>query len=370
MSFDWFTYLSETGAEIAPPKLFKHVERSLESVVRPDHTLEVDYSFMQELDDCPTTAVWWPAEVVLVSGFMIRLRLCEPETYFNHSHSRPRPLTSKLASVGEFWFDTKGPNWSVIRYIKLSDDLHSWTVPHFIRPYLIPDYLDETKINWIETEWGRSVQMRSAPRIFFEQRVLYAYELIRIGGYLECEHELDPNCVWPVKVMQNWGGRVHLEWFGADSRRSSSSSWASVQKSAFNANDECGASHDLPNKDLSNLSSLSSTSFTLFYLHRRLHPIGWGKSYALRYCPPTGLYLDRSISNIDAFIRTAPLAICSPAIFENIADTRLLRFGHPSFNEEPFLHEFKVGWKLEAVNPRNPSVIQPATVVKVSLCYF
>lgn len=143
------------------------------------------------------------------------------------------------------------------------------------------------------------------------------------------------------QVLMNIGGRVLLSWFGTSSKAQNS---------------------DNKNRKVLN--------FTLFYLHRRLHPLGYGKLYDLKYCPPPGYVLERAITNIDTFIRGA-----CPATYNELlksVDSLLLKSlfspPHNGSSIQP-LHEFKVGWKLEAVNPHKPYFVQPATVVKVGICH-
>ena len=71
--------------------------------------------------------------------------------------------------------------------------------------------------------------------------------------YLEAQHEDDPDLVWLVKVTENVGGRLLLRYVTAD------------------------------NGDESSLGD-----FWMFYLHQRLHPIGWARSRDCKYRPPPG----------------------------------------------------------------------------------
>jgi len=64
--------------------------------------------------------------------------------------------------------------------------------------------------------------------------------------YLEAQHDIDLDLVWPVKVIENVGGRLLLRY-------------------------------------------VSAGDFWLFYLHHRLHPIGWARSRDYQYQPPAGL---------------------------------------------------------------------------------
>ncbi|KAF7233639.1 hypothetical protein EG68_11687, partial [Paragonimus skrjabini miyazakii] len=278
---------------------------------------------------------WWPAEVVCVSGHLILFRWCVPETYcssadlsklvdvrINSSPSAPM----KAVSNG-FWLDVKGSDWNLIRPIGCSlVKNQQWIAPTHLSHILLEKDFNSS------SEWAVSLKKRSIPGTFFDQHALYLYETIRIGGYFECEHEFNPGFVWPAKVLTNVGGRVRLSWFGSD-----------------------------PKKQTGRMR-LESSTFTIFFLHRRIHPLGWGKHYGLTYSPPPGLIPDRSISNVDAFARGAPSAFVH---LSNDVDFRKMRVGHPLLHHDPPQHEFKVGWKLEAVNPQIPYVIQPATISQV-----
>lgn len=126
----------------------------------------------------------------------------------------------------------------------------------------------------------------------------------------------------------NVGGRVKLMWFGS---------------SAVDSQEKCPA--------------VEAPIFTLFYLHRRIHPLGWANTHGFAYRPPPGIILKRSISNVGTFVRGALSALSCPLMGDPDADSMGAH--------QPPLHEFKEGWKLEAVNPVKPYLIQPASVAQV-----
>jgi len=74
---------------------------------------------------------------------------------------------------------------------------------------------------------------------------------IKEGMFLEAQHDIEPDLVWPVKVIENVGGRLLLRYEGAET---------------------------------------AAGDFWLFYLHHRLHPIGWARSHDCGYRPPAGLF--------------------------------------------------------------------------------
>jgi len=67
---------------------------------------------------------------------------------------------------------------------------------------------------------------------------------IKTGMYLEAQHVTDPDLVWPVKVVENVGGRLLLRYM---------------------------------------LAETAASDFWLFYLHHCLHPIGWARSHDCIY---------------------------------------------------------------------------------------
>ncbi|CAH8495226.1 unnamed protein product [Schistosoma turkestanicum] len=294
-------------------------------------TLEVNSQGFSEQKQASINNSWWPAEVVLVSGYLILLKWCVPETAGHSSETNKCPVsdTSQCPSKNTFWFDVRGPNWDFVRPIGwcLSKNTN-WTPPNQI------SHLINQENCWQKTDWASCLRNRSVCNTFFERRCLYNFETIRVGGYFECEHDLDPTCVWPAKVLMNIGGRVLLSWFGTSSKTQA-----------------CDKSRKF-------------STFTLFYLNRRLHPLGYGKLCDLKYRPPPGYILERSISNIDAFIRGACPAIYNNDLSKSV-DSLPLKSAFSVHNNTQPLHEFKVGWKLEAVNPLRPYFVQPATVVKV-----
>ena len=88
-------------------------------------------------------------------------------------------------------------------------------------------------------------------RSFRQRTGTLPIDQIKEGMFLEAQHGIEPDLVWPVKVIENVGGRLLLRYVAADT----------------------AAGH-----------------FWLFYLHHRLHPIGWARSRDCAYRPPAGLF--------------------------------------------------------------------------------
>jgi len=81
---------------------------------------------------------------------------------------------------------------------------------------------------------------------------------IKEGMFLEAQHDIEPDLVWPVKVIENVGGRLLLRYEAAET---------------------------------------AAGDFWLFYLHHRLHPIGWARSHDCTYHPPAGLSARKLLRN-------------------------------------------------------------------------
>ena len=73
---------------------------------------------------------------------------------------------------------------------------------------------------------------------------------IREGMRVEVQDVLRRNQLWLARIVENVGGRLYLRYEGLDN-----------------------SAHD----------------FWLFYLHERLHPIGWGEARGYSYHPPQGV---------------------------------------------------------------------------------
>ncbi|GAA29507.2 scm-like with four MBT domains protein 1 [Clonorchis sinensis] len=231
-------------------------EQRLEPIIHKGEVLEA-VSVESWNEDDPTTFGFWPAEVASISGHMVLFKWCGLEECVSPDQRWP-------TSSG-FWFDTKGTNWHLVRPVGTTQ-LKGQNMREPIHICSKPDTHRISNAALLE-----SLKKRAISHIFFEQRILYMYEAIRVG---------------------------------------------------------------------------------------------WGKYYGLAYCPPPGLTPDRTISNVDAFIRGTPPAFMQlPG--EEVFDVRKMRIGHPLYQPDPPLHEFKVGWKVEAVNPQKPYAVQPATIVQV-----
>ncbi|ELU04767.1 hypothetical protein CAPTEDRAFT_148410 [Capitella teleta] len=137
---------------------------------------------------------------------------------------------------------------------------------------------------------------------------------IQTDTWLEVQNDHNPHTVWLAKVIQNVGGRLRLQHAG------------------------------------------ELATFWLFYLNCRLHPIGWAAELEYQLEPPPSVlkYLGSEEKCKEELTKAQSLADDNPFpshIFEDL--------------EQAAPHEFKEGWRLEAIHPVTHATLHPATVSKV-----
>uniref|UniRef100_A0A8D2JBB6 Scm like with four mbt domains 1 n=1 Tax=Varanus komodoensis TaxID=61221 RepID=A0A8D2JBB6_VARKO len=142
-------------------------------------------------------------------------------------------------------------------------------------------------------------------------------DLIAPGSRLECQHLNDSLGAWVVSVLENIGGRLRLRYEGlGDSDQ-----------------------HDL----------------WMFYLDPFLHPVGWAIQQGYILEPPSAVRHLKSEAEWQEI-----LAKIKEEEEDSLVPTDL-------FKDKPIvgMHSFSTKMKLEAVDPKAPFVISPATVTKV-----
>uniref|UniRef100_A0A087XFT3 Scm like with four mbt domains 2 n=1 Tax=Poecilia formosa TaxID=48698 RepID=A0A087XFT3_POEFO len=149
-------------------------------------------------------------------------------------------------------------------------------------------------------------------------------DLIVAGSVLELQNLSDPLLYWPVRVIQNIGGRLRLRPVGLSERHRAQDTW-------------------------------------LFYLDVRLRPLGWALENRLTLEPPTELRPLLSDRDWQQALQNAQADGQKDAVplevFKDHAD--LPR------------HAFRTGMKLEMVSPWEQLLIRPVSVTKVySDTYF
>ncbi|XP_023933206.1 scm-like with four MBT domains protein 1 isoform X1 [Lingula anatina] len=181
-----------------------------------------------------------------------------------------------------------------------------------------PEAIKNKYDNWSEFLVKTLTGARTAPNYLLDRTTgITPIDQIKQGMRLEVQHELQPKSVWVVRIIENIGGRLLLRYEGTDS-----------------------ATHD----------------FWLFYLHPRLHPIGWGQENGCIFRPPAEIkgehenYTEWS-EILQSAIKEAGERQLPSDVFKDQMELRE--------------HSFQRGWKLELLHPKNHTHLCPATVVQV-----
>lgn len=199
----------------------------------------------------------------------------------------------------------------------VASDLHSigWAQQNkkTLRP---PEILKEKLQNWEEFLAEALKGACSAPTHLLEgpHRGKDPLDQFGPGCRLELQHSQDSLAAWPVQVLDNIGGRLQLQYEGAPE-------WPNLH---------------------------------CFYLNPYLHEIGWASQNGYEVKPPQEIIhlnpegkwkdiLTKCLEDIENFV---------PAEF---------------FQEQTQIpnHTFTPAMKIEAINPKDPSCIVPATVAEV-----
>ncbi|OCT83195.1 scm-like with four MBT domains protein 1 [Xenopus laevis] len=277
--FNWEEYLEETGCIAAPHSFFKHVDTSLKNGLSPGMRLEVPHRTESQ--------VYWIANIITTCGKLLLLR------YLGCGEDRS----------ADFWCDI------------VTADLHplGWAEQNgkSLRP---PEGIKEKLQNWEECLAENSTGVSSAPAHLLEgpHRGKDPLDVFGPGSKLELQHCRDSLVVWPVRVLENIGGRLKLQYEGAP---------------------DC---------------------VWLFYLHPSLHQVGWAAQHEYNMQPPQAITHLRSEEEWKEILTKWEMdpGECVPTEF---------------FLEQPLLpvHSFSAGMKVEALDPSSPSYFMPATVTKV-----
>uniref|UniRef100_A0A8C9Z3Y3 Scm like with four mbt domains 2 n=1 Tax=Sander lucioperca TaxID=283035 RepID=A0A8C9Z3Y3_SANLU len=262
-----------------------HVEISLQSSFQPGMKLEVANK------SSPDT--YWMATIITTCGQLLLLR------YSGYGEDRK----------ADFWCDV------------MTAELHpvGWCTQNN-KTLMPPEAIKEKYSDWTEFLVQDLTGARTAPANLLEGplRGKNTMDLIFEGSVLELQDISCPLLYWPVRVIQNVGGRLRLRYAGLSEDHQAQDTW-------------------------------------LFYLDVRLRPLGWALENRLTLEPPTGL---RSLKN-------------APDWQEALEDARLDGQKNPLplevFKDHVDLpeHSFKMGMKLEMVSPWEQLQICPVSVTKV-----
>uniref|UniRef100_A0A672GVH1 Scm like with four mbt domains 2 n=1 Tax=Salarias fasciatus TaxID=181472 RepID=A0A672GVH1_SALFA len=267
------------------------VEISLQSSFQPGMKLEVANK------SSPDT--FWVATIITTCGQLLLLR------FSGYGDDRK----------ADFWCDV------------MTAELHpvGWCAQNN-KTLMPPEAIKEKYSDWTEFLVQDLTGARTAPANLLEGplRGKNTVDLIVEGSVLELQDASDPFLYWPVRVLQNTGGRLRLRYAGLSEELRAPDAW-------------------------------------LFYLDVRLRPLGWALENQLRLEPPTELRTLKSATDWQQALEDARGdGQKNPLPLEVFKD-------HVDLPE----HAFKTGMKLEMVSPWERLQICPVSVTKVySEIYF
>uniref|UniRef100_A0A3P9PZ86 Scm like with four mbt domains 2 n=1 Tax=Poecilia reticulata TaxID=8081 RepID=A0A3P9PZ86_POERE len=282
----WEEYLEETGATAAPHTIFRHVEVSLQSSFQPGMKLEVASKSRPE--------TYWVATIITTCGQLLLLR------YSGYGDDRR----------ADFWCDVMTAQLHAVGWCAQN---HKTLTP--------PEAIREKYSDWTEFLVQDLTGSRTAPASLLEGplRGKNTVDLIVAGSVLELQNLSDPLLYWPVRVVQNVGGRLRLRPVGLSERHRAQDTW-------------------------------------LFYLDVRLRPLGW----ALENQRLFFLFVFRFLNPPVCVIKHGA-GLCRPSGCCH---------GYQDHADLP-RHAFRAGMKLEMVSPWEQLLIRPVSVTKVySDTYF
>ncbi|KAG8436263.1 hypothetical protein GDO86_007386 [Hymenochirus boettgeri] len=279
--FNWEEYLEETGSVGAPHNFFKHVDTSLKNGLSTGMRLEVPHR--------TDSQSYWVASIITTCGKLLLLR------YLGCGKDRS----------ADFWCDI------------VTSDLHplGWAQQNG-KTLIPPAGIKEKLQNWEDFLAQNLNGVSSVPAHLLEgpHRGKDPLDLFCPGSRLELQHSTNSLVAWPCRIVENIGGRLHLQYEGAP--------------------------------DCNNI--------WLFYLHPSLHQVGWAAQHGYTIQPPEAIIHLRNEEEWKEVLAKLDkdLGDCVPAEF---------------FQEQPQIpiHTFLPGMKLEAMDPSEPSCLIPATVTKV-----
>ncbi|XP_071776693.2 scm-like with four MBT domains protein 2 isoform X1 [Centroberyx gerrardi] len=290
--FNWEEYMEETGANAAPHTTFKHVEISLQSSFQPGMKLEVANK------SSPDT--YWVATIITTCGQLLLLR------FSGYGEDRK----------ADFWCDVMTAELHPVGWCAQNDKT---LMPPEDNIYL-RKAIKEKYSDWTEFLVQDLTGSRTAPANLLEGplRGKNTVDLIVEGSVLELQDVLHPLLYWPVRVVQNVGGRLRLRYAGLHDDHQAQDTW-------------------------------------LFYLDVRLRPLGWALENRLALEPPTELRSLKSAAEWQQALEAARVdGRKSPLPLEVFKD-------HVDLPK----HSFKTEMKLEMVSLWEQLRICPVSVTKI-----
>ncbi|CAD5112391.1 DgyrCDS1612 [Dimorphilus gyrociliatus] len=296
IEFQWGDYLEITDSKQADDDCFEHVQNSLSSCVKAGMIVEVEHGEQK----------YWPARIQIVAGPVLNMR-------YIGANSSNKELWLKPSQVHPL-------NWGK------NNDSYSREPPEDIK---------ENREDWDEFI-ERELDGAGTPLdyVFESDSGTTAIDFVRKGQLLEVQHYKCCPLIWPVRVIRNVGGRLLLRFVGTGPTEDDESEHGEIPK--------------------------YKSDFWLFFLHYRLHPVGWGKEKGLEYKPIPEIVDQHKSEEWNEILNN-----CFSEAEKNPPPIDLF-----NLQREVQSHTFQKGDKLEAMHPNRRCSFHPATIAEVLDEYF
>nr|CDS27378.1 SAM and MBT domain containing protein [Hymenolepis microstoma] len=336
--FSAYNFSMETGCEIAPVHLFRHIEKNESLNFRTHQIVEMDLAAFSKTSglQIPSGSYFWPCEVLCAINIKCKFR------WLHSGEINPglKFFTKGADRIPPFWLNVDKKFWELVRPMGYCQEYNlDWISPHeLLQCKSIGEILDRKSrpgIPDFSREFEKRVLNSLISPLIFNKKAMYLRDMLKVGDYLECRSLADPSDVWPVKILKHYNGRLVVSWLGINAE-------FDEKRGVF----RCGTNIDC--------DCLDQPVFSIFLWDPRIRMLGYSYAHSIRYRPPKCLMTTDAIEIGSDFIQAH-----SP--FHDVLPWN----GHLFFAPDPPKHLFKVGTKLEAFDNSNPFGARPATVVKI-----
>lgn len=204
----------------------------------------------------------------------------------------------------------------------LSDDLHpvGWCArtKHALKP---PKSIQHKEKNWYAYLIKHLTGARKASESLFLKKSHPAHYL-RASQYVEVLDAYNPTCYWLARIVEVFSGRLNLQYEGLEEKK---------------------------------------TELWCYYLNENLRPVGYGIKHGLTLYPPQGYF---TFTHAQFSRITEKLLSLSKRTDNSLF--KALFVGWPNKIE----HNLRLGMKLEALHPNDPTSIYVASVARIFDNYY
>ncbi|VDL60457.1 unnamed protein product [Hymenolepis diminuta] len=336
--FSSYNFSMETGCEIAPVHLFRHIEKNESLNFKAQQIVEIDLTAFSRTNcmQIPSGSFFWPCEVLCAINIKCKFRWLHPAEI----NSALKLITKGTDRITPFWLNVDKNFWELVHPMGYAQKYNlDWISPYELLQWKSIDEILDRKprpgVPAFSREFEERVLNSLISPLIFNKKAMYLRDMLKVGDYLECRSLADPSDVWPVKILKNYNGLLVVSWLGVNPE-------FDEKRGVY----RCGTNIDF--------NCLDEPVFSIFLWDPRIRMLGYSYAHSIRYRPPKCLMTIEAIEIGSDFIQAH-----SP--FHDVLPWN----GHLVFAPDPPKHLLKVGTKLEAFDNSNPFGARPATVVQI-----